>query len=190
MKTSGSPQDRRHDYLWAGALLIAAGASSLIAACAVPIAAFAVAAAAAFGGRRALLVVTAIWFLNQVIGFGVLDYPLDLATLLWGPAMLAAALIATAVATASLGWFAPRRIVALPAVFVAAFAAYEACLYLAAQQLGGVEDFAAAIMVSVIVANVLWLAGLTVAYEGSRFLLAKWRGESAGRPSTEPAIVT
>jgi hypothetical protein len=190
MTTSGSPQDRRHDYLSAGVLLIAAAASSLVSACAVPIAAFAVAAAAAFGGRKAFLVVAAIWFLNQAIGFFVLGYPLEVATLLWGPAMLAAALAATAVATASLGWFAPRRIIALPATFIAAFAAYEACLYLAALRLGGVEDFAAAIVVPIAVANVLWLAGLTVGYEGSRFLLAKGQGEPAGHPRTEPSIAT
>jgi hypothetical protein len=190
MTTLGSSQDRRHDFLWAGVLLIATAASSLVSACAVPIAAFAVAAAAAFGRRNALLVVAAIWFLNQAIGFGVLGYPLDLETLLWGPAMLAAALAATAVATASLFWFAPRRIVALPVTFIAAFAAYEACLYLAALRLGGVEDFAAAIMVPIIVANVLWLAGLTVAYEASRLLLAKWQGESAGRRGAEPSIAT
>ena len=44
----------------------------------------------------ALLVMFTAWVVNQAIGFGALHYPLNLNTLLWGLAIGAAALVATA----------------------------------------------------------------------------------------------
>ena len=80
-----APVEPRRAPLFCLVLLMAACAlASFAFACATPFAAFAVVAAAMLPWRPALLVVTAAWLVNQAIGFGVLHYPLDRNTVLWG----------------------------------------------------------------------------------------------------------
>lgn len=79
-------------------LLLLVGAcalASLVLACATPFAAFAVVAAAMLPAGPALLVVAAAWLVNQAIGFGMLHYPIDTNTVLWGLIIGVAALVAT-----------------------------------------------------------------------------------------------
>ena len=71
--------------------------ASLTFACATPFAAFAALAGAMLPLSAALPVVLAAWIVNQAIGFGVLGYPMEMNTLLWGLAIGVAALAATAV---------------------------------------------------------------------------------------------
>jgi hypothetical protein len=68
-------------------------------ACATPFAAFAVVAADMLPLPLALLVMIVVWIVNQSIGFVALGYPLDANTLLWGFAIGAGALAATAEAS-------------------------------------------------------------------------------------------
>jgi hypothetical protein len=67
-----------------------------------------------------LAVVVTAWIINQAIGFGVLDYPVKLNTFLWGFAIGAAALIATAVSTLV------RRLPSIGRLALALLAAYVA----------------------------------------------------------------
>jgi hypothetical protein len=78
-------------------LTVACGLTTFPFACATPFAAFAALAGAMLPLSAALPVVVAAWIVNQAIGFGVLGYPVELNTFLWGFAIGAAALIATAV---------------------------------------------------------------------------------------------
>src|SRR5215813_10173122 len=87
-----APVEHRQAPLFCFALLTV----SCALACATPFAAFAVIAAAMLSLRPALLVVMSAWLVNQAIGFGALHYPVDTNTVLWGLAIGAAALAATA----------------------------------------------------------------------------------------------
>src|ERR1700722_19171006 len=91
-----APVEARHAPFFCFALLtVFCALASFALACATPFAAFAVVAAAMLPLRPALLVVTAAWLVNQAIGFGLLRYPIDTNTILWGFAIGAAALVAT-----------------------------------------------------------------------------------------------
>jgi len=79
-------------------LLTAASAlASLVFACATPFSAFAVVAGAMLPLAPALAVVAAAWLVNQTIGFCLLGYSFDANTIVWGIAIGAAGLAATAV---------------------------------------------------------------------------------------------
>src|SRR6201996_4268853 len=98
-----APVELRHAPLFGFALLAASCAlASFALACATPFAAFAVIAAAMLPLQAALLAVTGAWLVNQAIGFGLLHYPIDTNTMLWGFAIGAAALAATAMSAAVL----------------------------------------------------------------------------------------
>ena len=107
-----APVDARNAPLFCLVLLtVPCGLASFAFACATPFAAFAAFAGATLPLWAALPVVVAAWIVNQAIGFGVLGYPVELNTFLWGVAICAAALIATAVSALVYG--ACRRSVAL-----------------------------------------------------------------------------
>jgi hypothetical protein len=80
-----TPVDARIAPLVCLLLLTAACAlTSFAFACATPFAAFAAIAGAMLPLSAALPVVLAAWIVNQAIGFGVLGYPIELNTFLWG----------------------------------------------------------------------------------------------------------
>jgi hypothetical protein len=157
-------------------LTVACALASFAFACATPFAAFAVLAAAMLPLSMALLVVAAAWIVNQAIGFGALGYPIDLHTMLWGLAVGAAALAATAVAAMVLrvlpriGWPA-----ALGVALVAAYAAYELVLFACTPALGGAGAFTFTIFARLGLLNILWMIGLIVACEVVRLLAAARR---------------
>jgi len=154
-------------------LATACGLASFAFACATPFAAFAVIAAAALPLRPALAVVAAAWAVNQAIGFGVLGYPHDANTILWGVAIGAAALIGTTAAALMLRSLARlSNPVALGLAFIAAYAAYELVLYAATLVLGGAGSFTAAIVARLGILSLLWLIGLVAACEVFRLVAA------------------
>lgn len=152
-------------------LSTACALASLAFACAAPFAAFAVIAAAMLPMRLAVSTIAAVWLINQAIGFGVLNYPADVNTMLWGAVILAAALASTGAASIVLRYARGSRIITLGIAFIAAFAAYELPLLAATPILGGHEAFAPAIIARIIGLNALWLAGLMVASEIVRMLM-------------------
>jgi hypothetical protein len=76
-----------------------------------------------------LAVVVAAWIVNQAIGFGVLGYPVEPNTFLWGFAIGAAALIATAVSTPVRRLPSIGRPVELALALLAAYVVYEVVLF-------------------------------------------------------------
>jgi len=167
-----APIEARYAPLFCFTLLtIACALASFAFACATPFAAFAVVAAAMLPLRPALLTVTAAWLVNQTIGFGMLHYPVDASTILWGFVIGGAALTSTL--TSVLVLRALRRTespVALAFALLGAYAAYELVLFAATPFLGGEGDFTVAIVGRLGVLSVLWLIGLVAACEVFRLL--------------------
>jgi hypothetical protein len=162
-----APVAQRHAPLFAFALLtVSCALASLALACATPFAAFAVIAAAQLPRRSALLVVTGAWLVNQGIGFGVLHYPIDGTTMLWGLLIGAAALVATLAASIVLR-ATPRMPTPLALTFalVCAYAGYELTLLAVTPFLGGASSFTAVIVTRIGLTNMAWLVGLVALCE-------------------------
>jgi len=146
-------------------LVVISAVSSWEFACVTPFVALAVAAGYALSTRGALLTVAAVWFVNQAIGFTVLNYPWTGDTILWGFAIGAAALLATVLACVTLRWGFRNSVTAIGAAFVLAFAAYEGGVFLATFALGGQDAFTPAIVSHVALLNIGWTVGLVGTYE-------------------------
>ena len=126
---SASRSKRLGEMLWPALLAAAAVGGSLAFACIAPFAALAALAAETQRPRAALGTLALIWAANQAVGFAFLDYPRDASTLLWGLAILVAALLATGAASfavAHLGRM--KRWQRLGLAFLAAFAVYQLAL--------------------------------------------------------------
>ena len=168
------------------ALVTISGVSSWEFACITPFVAFAVAAAYALSAPAALLTVAAVWLVNQAIGFAALGYPWTVDTILWGFAIGAAALLATALASALLRLGVGNNVTTLGATFVLAFAAYEGGLFLVTFALGGKDAFTPAIVGNVALLNLGWTVALVGTYEILRhsgaISGARQRGSSAPFP--------
>jgi hypothetical protein len=124
----------------------------------------------------ALPVVIAAWIVNQAIGFGLLGYPMEMNTLLWGLAIGAAALAATAVsAQVSRLLPAANRAATLALAVGAAYALYELVLIACTPALGSSGAFTFAIIARLGLLNVLWMLGLIAACEIAALLIAATR---------------
>lgn len=152
--------DSNRTWLFFALLVAVSAVGSAAFACVTPFAAFAVAAAYGLSARMAMLTVTFVWLANQIIGFAALDYPWTMDTGLWGLAIGAAALLATAAACAATRLAGRNVAVGLAAAVVAAFAIYEAGLFLVSFALGGQETFAPAIIGQYALLTLAWAVGL------------------------------
>lgn len=166
------PVEPRHAAIFCLALLtVSCALASFALACATPFAAFAVLAAATLPLRPALVVVTGAWLVNQTIGFGALQYPIDAKTIAWGFVIGAAALAATGTSIAVLRALPPSRTPLVLALTLAcACAAYEVALFAATPFLGDAGAFSVAIVTRLGLLNVVWLVGLLAACEIVRLL--------------------
>ena len=149
--------------------------ASLTFACATPFAAFAALAGAMLPLSAALPVVLAAWIVNQAIGFGVLGYPMEMNTLLWGLAIGVAALAATAVSARVPRSSTGGRAATLTLAVIAAYAVYEIVLLAFAPALGGSGAFTMTIIARLGLLNVLWMLGLVAACEIAALLIAATR---------------
>jgi len=121
--------------------------------------------------QRAVLVVGATWLVNQAIGFGLLGYPIEIHTILWGLVIGEAALIATVIAAFVFrGLQRTGGLTALGLALIGAYAAYELIIFSATFFLGGAVAFTAAIVGRLGLLSVLWLIGLIMACEVFRLL--------------------
>jgi hypothetical protein len=151
----------RH-HLWLALLIAGSLLFTLGFACAVPFAAFGAIAAMTLPRRDALLLILALWLVNQIVGFAFLHYPWDAMTLTWGAILAAVAVLTTLAAQASI-----RRhgLVAAAVVgFAAAFAVYEGGLYaVSATFMGGTEVFAPPVVLEILAINAAAFATLLAA---------------------------
>jgi hypothetical protein len=159
--------NRAAELLWPILLAFAAVGGSWLFACVTPFAAFAAVAAATERPRLALGTVALIWAANQAVGYAFLDYPHDASTLLWGLAIGAAALLATAAACMVVGRLGRTQGWArLALAFLAAFAVYEVVLLVPALATGEAANFNSTIVGGIALLDVAWLVGLAVIVEG------------------------
>jgi hypothetical protein len=153
--------------LWLGLLIAAIAALTTEYTCVTPFAAFAVIAAVTLSRRDAVILAVALWLTNQVVGFGVLNYPWTASTFAWGLAIGAAAVIAGLAAHWAVRKLAAFHVLArMAAGFAGAFVLYEVALYVVAvSMLGGTEAFAPAIVGQVLFANAVTLVGLVALHQ-------------------------
>lgn len=157
--------------IWIGLLAGAGTVASAAFACATPFAAVAALAAATLPLRNALAVTLALWLGNQAVGFGMLDYPWDGETLIWG-ALIGAASLAAAFVAHCANVVAARQpaMVRLSLLAIAAFATYQAGLLLGSTIVAAHGGLAADIMAYVAFVNALWMIGLGAGYVGLQIL--------------------
>jgi hypothetical protein len=126
------------------------------------LAAFAAIAAVTLRQRDALVVIAAVWLVNQFIGFAALHYPLERGALAWGGALGAAAFGATLAARwASSCLSQSDRFIRAGAAFMAAFAAYEGILFaISAMSVTSLSNFAPAIVLRIFLINATAFAAL------------------------------
>jgi hypothetical protein len=146
---------KRRRPLWIGSLAFFGAVLSLGFACAAPLAAFAAIGALTLRRRDALVVIAAVWLVNQFIGFAILHYPLERGALAWGGALGAAAFGATLAARWGSGCLSQSdRFIRAGAAFMAAFAAYEGILFaISAMSATGLSNFAPAVVLRIFVIN-------------------------------------
>jgi hypothetical protein len=153
--------------LWLSLLIAAIAALTTGYTCITPFAAFAVIAAMTLSRRDAVILAVALWLTNQVVGFGVLNYPWTASTFAWGLAIGAAAVIAALAAHWAVRKLPAFHVLArMAAGFAGAFVLYEVTLYVVAESmLGGTEAFAPAIVGQVLFANAVTLVGLVALHQ-------------------------
>jgi len=173
--TQASSRELPGALMWSLLMAAAAVGGSLAFACITPFAAFAALAAVTQKPRAALGTMALIWAANQAVGFAFLQYPFDASTLLWGLAILAAALLAAAVAIARLDQ--GRRWLSLAFAFAVAFAVYELALLIPSLFTGESANFAPGIIGDLAWIDLAWLAGMAVLHE--ILVFARWPGLSS-----------
>lgn len=160
---------------WPAALGTATVLGTLAAACMMPFVGLAVVAGTTMSTRRAALTVATIWAFNQLAGFTLLGYPMTGYAFAWGAALglasMTAMLIARRVTTGTSG-----AVAYLAGAFLMAFVAYETLLFGFALLAGGVETFAPAIVLQILINDGLWFVGLTALYIVLTRAAPRWFG--------------
>ncbi|MGH7402746.1 MAG: hypothetical protein ACREKQ_09985 [Candidatus Rokuibacteriota bacterium] len=174
-------------WFWILLLTAASVFVTLGMACATPFAALATLAALAMGRRDALLLIGLAWIADQVVGYGLLQYPRTLGSAAWGVTLGVAAFVALIVARALADRVRARgHVSAGAAAFAGAFVAYQAVLFAATFVLSsGPEAFSLPAVGFVLRVDLLSLAGLLILHR-----LARWIGLVTREPLGTRATVT
>lgn len=136
-------------------------------ACVAPLAAVAALAALTLNRTEGLILVVAVWVLNQVVGFVLLSYPHTPDTYAWGAAIGAATVLGYLAASA----VAPRTgsaLIAAAVAFATAFVVYQIGLYafgLATAYTG--DTFSLAVVGEVLAINAVAYVGFLVIHRAA-----------------------
>lgn len=164
-------------FIWMMILTLAVIGGTLALSCVTPFAALAVALAGTAGWRASLGVMIAVWFANQVIGFGFFHFPHVVNTLLFGVAIGGAAVVTTIVASVTMKHMSPRAApLRLGVALLLSFVAYETTLLPAAAFFGDLETFRPAIVMQLALINAVSLVGMVVLNEVAAALCRTWLG--------------
>ena len=145
-------------FIWTMVLTLAAIGATFALSCVTPFAALAVALAGTVGLRASLRAVIAVWFANQVIGFGFFHFPHKVDTLLFGVAIGGAAVVTTIVASAVMKYMSSRSApLRLGVALLLSFAGYETTLLPPAAFFGDLGTFRPAIVAQLAFVNALFL---------------------------------
>jgi hypothetical protein len=168
----------QHRFLLCSILMATASAlASLVFTCATPFAGLAAFAAAALPLPSALVAVSGTWLLDQVIGYGLLAYPISADSVAWGAALGVASLAATAVAAWLLGLRSLRgSLLRYACGLAAAFGVYELCLVTSGVLLGSLEAFTPPIVTRIAVLNIVAFMALALLWQLGTRLAAGLKG--------------
>lgn len=168
--------------LWVALIAGLSVGGSYAYACAAPLAAVAALAAIKMGRDSGLALVVAAWLANQIVGYGLLDYPQTADSFAWGAAIGLAA-VAGFLGARSLQGSRAHPAATLSLAFVAAFVVYQTGLYAAGFVLGASEAaFSLEVVGLVLQINVVAFAGLLLLHRAAVALA--WIREPAGaRPA-------
>lgn len=164
-------------FTWTMILTLAVIGATFALSCVTPFAALAVALAGTVGLRASLRVIIAVWFANQIIGFGFFHFPHTANTFLTGIAIGVAAIVATIVASVVVKYMSSRSApLRLGVALFVSFAAYETTLLPAAVFFGDLETFRPAIVAQLGLINAISLGGMVVLNEVLSALCRPWLG--------------
>jgi hypothetical protein len=149
-------------------LLLGVGTlSNILYTCTVPLVGVGTIAGATLPRRRALQVILSMWFINQLLGFSVRQYPWTLSTFAWGWVMLLGTVLATLLALQKPA-SSQRKFIGYGAWLVIAsisgFVLYQTVIGLAGLGLGGSESFTLPIIWSVFQGNAVWAVAIGVVH--------------------------
>jgi hypothetical protein len=151
---------------WVAIIVAASLAFSFALACATPFAALAAAVALMLKPRDAFATAGLAWLGNQIVGYGLLAYPVDFESLAWGGVLGLSALLAAGAAilaerqTRTFGFA-----VAAACAFLAAFAAQQLTVLAATTFLpSGDGVFSTSVLLLVFSTNALAFAILMALY--------------------------
>ena len=150
---------KTHSAFWPLTLAAVAIVGSLASACMMPYVAVATIAAATMPRGAALVTTAGAWATSQMLGFGLLGYPLDGHAIAWGVALGACSLAVVPLAARIAGGAA--RDVSLLRVLLAGaagFALTEGLLFGFALVAGGLDTFTPAIVGRLLANEAAWLA--------------------------------
>ena len=164
-------------FIWMLILTLAAIGGTFALSCVTPFAALAVALAGTVGLRASLGVMIAVWFANQVIGFGFFHFPHTANTLLFGVAIGSAAVVTTIVASVTMKYMSSRSApLRLGVALLLSFVAYETALLPTAPFFGDLETFRPAVVAELALVNAVSLVGMVVLNETAALLCRPWLG--------------
>lgn len=147
-------------------ILIAIGSASSIIYPHVPLVGFAAISGATLNRKQAIIASTAIWFVNQLYGFGIREYPRTSESFTWGIVMALGTLLVTIIAGIKpklsgekvWGYYAW-----LAASLVGGYVLFEGGILLTAQlMVGDGHGLNAAILGRIFVKNLVWAIALTL----------------------------
>lgn len=153
--------------LWIALIAALSIGGSLAFACAAPLAAVAALAGTKMKRGEGVALVAVAWLSNQIVGYGLLNYPMTADSFAWGAAIGVASIVAFFGARAISGT-AGASALALASAFLAAFAVYELALYGAGLVLGSSDEaFSAAVVERILLINLVSFAGLLLLHRAA-----------------------
>jgi hypothetical protein len=126
------PFDDAITLSWIGLTAAASAGSSFILACAMPFAALAAIAATRLRVLDGMALVGLAWVLNQATGYLLLGYPRTPSSFAWGAMIGVAALAGLWAAKSVTGAIRGNQLLSAALSLIAAFAAYQLTLFVAA----------------------------------------------------------
>jgi len=152
------------ENIWAGILATASVGGSLLLACMFPFAAIATLLAATLPLRKAMMWMGGAWLGNQLVGYLILGYPQTVNSFSHGAAIGVTALATLWIANKIFAMRGDRSVRTILMAYAGAFIGYQALLALFAVFLGGIQNFMPSIVWMVLQNDVLWFAGLGLAF--------------------------
>jgi hypothetical protein len=149
------------ELIWTTILGLVAVLGSFALACVFPFAAVAALAAVTLDARRGALLVGATFVANQIVGFTLMNYPIDAQAFAWS-GFIAGGAFAAFGAARFVQRHAPLASLRTIASLGSAIAAYQAVMFLGAVALDGFASSTVEIVATIVRNDALWFAGLAI----------------------------